>query len=424
MKTPNALGYLASTLLLLPVSFLAATSDNSPVVSGADSQKTHTLYMGTDISVEVGSKLYRIADVDGAFFVVTVDGRKTKVPMRGEPHNLKVVPSLKLADTSASVTGFSCERAYTPRSDPEMRRQLSANEASAAIGDNASLADGQWVKAMNNGNVWEQPPAYTSVAPVTGAQEANYMTTVVQPRDAAAAQVYQVAQDMATAEQSSEVAGGAYGELQAQVDLQKEQFDAVEVNFTVSSMVPLEKPFLFLIVNYREEGSKAASTRKLIYAKALDSIGTHSEKIHFMQGGLPPGFVLESYQLHLYDSGKEIASDVAPKRVALTSEDAFQYVMADYLSTHKKATAPAAPAMGKPDGKVVAALTFPQLVGVYYVKVSKDGLPLEAYTDQVCTIPVDPQIGSVVKNVRFYPALVDGRPVEGIARLVLNQLPI
>ena len=420
MKIPKVLGYLASTLLLLPVSFLVAAPDSSPAVSGGESQKTHTLYMGTDFSVQVGNKLYRISDVNGTSFVISVDGNKTLVPMRGEPHNLKVKPSLKLTDTSASVTGFSCERAYTPRNDPQMRRMLASNEATAAVGDNASLAEGQYIKALNNGGIMEQPPqlgAGGTVNPVTN-------NLAVQARDQAAAQTFQNALNMATAQQDSEVAGGSYGQLMAQEDLQKKLFDAVEVTFTVSSAVPLDKPYLFLIVNYREDGAKPDSTRKLIYAKALDSIGTNPEKVHFMQGGLPPGYVLESYQLHLYESGKEIATDVAPKRVSLTREDAFQYVMIDYLSTHKGATLPALPAIGKPDQKAAAALTYPQLSEVYYVKVSKDGMPLEAYTDQVCTTPVDSGIGSVVKNVRFYPALVDGKPVAGVARLVLNQLPI
>ena len=425
MKIPNALGYLASTLLLIPASIPAAAPDTGTAAAASDSRKTHTLYMGTDVSVEVGPKMYHIADVNGTSFVITVDGQKTLVPMRGEPHSLKVVPSLKLTQTSATVTGFTCQRAYTPRNDPQMRRQLSANEVTAAIGDSASLAEGQFTKMLNNGYVWEQPPHIGPImGPVTPDQEQAYMHDVVEPRDAAEAKVYQVAQDMAAEQMQSEIADGGYGEMQAHGDLLKQQYDAVEANFTVSSAVSLEKPFLFLIVNYRERDSKLESTRRLIYAKALGPIGPTPEKIHIMQGGLPPGFTMESYQLHLYDSGREIATDVAPKRVMLTLDDAFQYVMVDYLSKNKGATRSAAPALGKPDSKVTAALTYPQLTGVYYVKVSKDGLPVEAFTDQVCTVPADPGIGSIVKNVRFYPALSNGKPVEGVARLVLNQLAI
>ena len=418
MKINNALGCLASTLLLFPSSILAAAPDSGSAAAASVSQKTHTLYMGTDVSVEVGPKLYHISDVNGTSFVITVDGQKTLVPMHGEPHSLKVVPSLKLTQTSATVAGFTCERAYTPRSDPQFRRMLSANETTAALGDSASLAEGKYVTQLRNENLAAMPTTGSDGKLTPGSN------LITEQQSAANAQPYIDSINRVQAQMESGLAGGAYGEIQASNDLLKEQFDAVEVNFTVSSTVSLEKPYLFLIVNYREHDAKPESTRKLIYAKALDPIGPTPEKIHIMQGGLPPGYTLESYQLHLYDSGREIATDVAPKRVLLTRDDAFQYVMIDYLTKNKGATRSASPALGKPDSKVAASLTYPQLTGVYYVKVSKDGMPLEAFTDQVCTVPVDAGIGSIVKNVRFYPALSNGKPVEGVARLVLNQLAI
>jgi len=59
------------------------------------------------------------------------------------------------------------------------------------------------------------------------------------------------------------------------------------------------------------------------------------------------------------------------------------------------------------------------------VKVSKDGLADEAYTDPACTRRVDdPYLDSVVKRIRFKPALNSGRPVDGFATVNLGKLAI
>jgi hypothetical protein len=162
----------------------------------------------------------------------------------------------------------------------------------------------------------------------------------------------------------------------------------------------------------------------MVYARALNEIGARPQKIHILKGGLPPGYTLEKYQIHLYNAGREIASDVAPQRVPLTRDDAFAYMKIEYLSTHKGETLTTVPALGKLDKKAKTTLTEPQLTGAYFVKVSKEGLPLEAFTDEACSQPVEAVVSTVVNGVRFYPALEKGKPVEGVARLVLSELTI
>jgi hypothetical protein len=48
---------------------------------------------------------------------------------------------------------------------------------------------------------------------------------------------------------------------------------------------------------------------------------------------------------------------------------------------------------------------------------------LEAYVDESCSHTVDdPYLQSVIRDIRFNPALEKGRPVEGIALLKLGDL--
>jgi hypothetical protein len=63
------------------------------------------------------------------------------------------------------------------------------------------------------------------------------------------------------------------------------------------------------------------------------------------------------------------------------------------------------------------------LTQFFYVKVSKDGLPVDAYVDESCSHKVeDPYLQSVIRDIRFHPALDKGRPVEGIALLKFGDL--
>jgi hypothetical protein len=160
----------------------------------------------------------------------------------------------------------------------------------------------------------------------------------------------------------------------------------------------------------------------MIYARALEAIGSRPQKIHILQGGLPHGYELVSYQVHLYNLGQEVATDVVPERVSLTREEAFEYVKADYLGTHKGATLPSTPAMGKLGLETKAELTPAQLGGTYFVKVNKDGKPEEAFLDEACSQPVDGVVATVVKYVRFFPALEKGKSVDGVARLRFSYL--
>jgi hypothetical protein len=232
------------------------------------------------------------------------------------------------------------------------------------------------------------------------------------------------ANQMADQQFNSGVAGGAVGRLQAGDDLAKKLFDAVEAEFEISSETPLKQPFVVLIVRYREKEDDPRTARNMIYARALNEIGAKPQKIHILKGGLPPGYTLEKYQIHLYNAGREIASDVAPQRVVLTRDDAFAYMKIEYLSTHKGETLTTVPALGKLDKMARSTLTDPQLKGAYFVKVSKEGLPLEAFTDEACSQPVEAAVGTAVTGIRFYPALNKGKPVEGVARLVLAELSI
>jgi hypothetical protein len=197
----------------------------------------------------------------------------------------------------------------------------------------------------------------------------------------------------------------------------------MEVAFDVSAVKPLNSPYLVIITRFHDKDGQPGTVRSLVYAQALNPIGPQAKRIHIEEGGFPPGFELRNYQLHLYNHGEEVATNLSSKRVALTRDEAFEYVKLEYVAAHKDATLPPVAAMGKLPADLPSRLAGGQFGQTLYVKVSKDGLANEAFLDEACSQRVkDPYLESVVRDLRFKPALENGKPVDGVAPLKLDQL--
>jgi hypothetical protein len=203
-----------------------------------------------------------------------------------------------------------------------------------------------------------------------------------------------------------------------QDELREGLFDAMDISFEVSAEKPLNSPYVVVVAQYREPNKPPGALHSWIYARALEPIDSKPRKVRIVQGGFPQGFELEKFQVHLFEHGEELATNVADKRVPLTRDEAFQYVLIDYVSSHKGASLPATPAMGRLPADLRTRLDSGQLTQRFFVKVSKDGLPVETYVDESCSRKVDdPYLQSVIQDIRFKPALEKGRPIEGIALL-------
>src|ERR1022692_970854 len=94
-----------------------------------------------------------------------------------------------------------------------------------------------------------------------------------------------------------------------------------------------------------------------------------------------------------------------------------------YIEAHKGDTVRAVPVMGELPADLASHVASGKYAETVYVRVSKDGLADEAFTDSACSKKIeDPYLESVVRSIRFKPALADGKPVEGVASLNLSKL--
>ena len=425
MKTrpPSFFSIISAGSLLLAVAHAAPAVPAPSTAPTAEPAKPYVLFMRTDVAVEQGKKLYPIKDVSGRNFIIKVNGQKVEVPMAGNPHNLEFKHGLTLARSSAALTGLECGRAYTPGRDPRMKRQREAVLADSILGDNASLAEGQYIKGLNKDFI----ALNTEPTNPDGTPNIAYAWGITQEwlrRSDQLAKDSLVAESQANELRHSEMTSGAFARLEAEREMAQELFDAVEVRFEISSPVYLEKPYLVVITRFRARDDKPGAARNAVYAKALDTIGSIPTKIDILHGGFPVGFEIEDLQVHLYNEGKEVPTNIAQNRVPLTRDEAFEYLKIEYLGNHKGETLVATPALGLPDKEERLRLTPNLWNPVYYAKVSKDGVPYATFADEACSQPVDDLVETLAQNVRYYPAIEKGKPVEGTARLTWSQLAL
>jgi hypothetical protein len=380
----------------------------STIAGAQEAAKPYALFMGANISVGQGPELHPVRDISGGSWVIVVDGKPVQVSAANGPISMKVIPLLKLTKSSAVVANLKGERAYTFANDPAVKMTRSMNQsASLDVGSHTAMnqatsdANGSLAAVSQMGS-GASSTGHVSSGASTAMHNAGYS---------------QAAMDAASTSAGPELfSKGANGDPEG-------AFDALDIAFDVSAGKELGDPFIVVITRFHERGADAGTSRELVYAKALAPIDAKGMNVKFEQAGFPPGFELQTFEIHLYNQGEEVATNIALKRSDLTGDEAFAYVKAKYLGAHNGATLAAAPVMGELPEDLASRLMDGKYAVTFYVKVSKDGLADEPFADPACTKRIeDPYLASVVRSIRFKPALEHGEPVEGVAPLNLSHL--
>jgi len=401
-------GSAAARVLLAAASLVAVRA----LAETQDATKTHTLFMGADIFVGRGKELCAVKDVVGTSWVVDVNGHRKVIPVSEGPLNIKVTPTLKLTEVSATVADFKNERGYSDVNDPNSRQAGSLMRmADLQAGYQAQYNQASFL------NMQAQSDAAMGMNKPSSGNAGHLPAGANQP----------VLNVLASTAQGAEVAANGPGSDFEQIGDRglPAGFDAMEVRFAVSSERPLNDPYVVTITRFHPKGSVPGQVQNLVYAKSLHPIDAHAQTVHLVEGGFPAGFEVQDFQFHLYNHGEEIATTVSSKRVSLTRDEAFEYVKMEYVGAHKGATLPPSPAMGRLPPEMPKLLADGKYGETYYVRVSRDGTGSDVFLDPSCTQKVeDGYLQSIIRSIRFKPALEQGRPVDGVAALKLGQLPI
>jgi hypothetical protein len=457
---------LVCWLSILPA--FGGVKDDKPITMEevvVSATKTHTLFMGADFAINLDKDLYPVRDVFGSNWVIEINGQQREISSKQAPVDLKITPTLKLTEVSATIVGFKRQAAYSYENDPSVRitqgltHAASLNSDLLAVSQNAqarsdtenshslgaaALFAGSDDQFSANAMMTTAEFAYSNQhpgrvgpgglpLPSPGAPSTTTSTTgnsvipgmVMDPSKNLFINPTQnlnngIMQESAAAAQRQTANGNeAAGKIATSGQ------DAMDIEFDISSARPLRNPYVVTITRFHAAGAKPGSVQNLVYARALDPVDSHLSHVHFSEDGFPFNYEVVSFQLHIYDRGIEIATNLSPNRVELTRDEAFEYVKMEYLGAHKGATLPAVAVMGQLPADLPTRVAAGKYGDTFYVRVTKDGFAKGAYIDAGCTESVDdPYVVSIVGKVRFKPALSGGKPVDAVAPLNLSKLTL
>ena len=407
MKTSRRSGaVLCLALLLGPVLVRAAAGE------AAAPPQTHVLFMGANLAVQQDGKLCRVEDISGSNLVIRVGKELVTVPTRTGALGLQVSPKLKLTDSSVKLDGLKSGPAYTPGNDPARKLRQAANNSV----DVALLGD------MNEANLMRSVN-YQSVA--QHSVDSNGYEMDKRLAELADAKTT-VAQSEAQLDKVAETARGDYGNVGAgaeRMQAAEGDYDAMEVTFKVSSPVELESPYMMVLFHFHDPAAKPGVDGMVIHLQALEPIGARPRYVRVLKGGLPIGFKFVDCAIHVYNRGREVATNLSTDRVEMNRGETQQYILMEYVGTHKGADASASGVPGSLPLEQRRQLASDQLSRPLYVKVREDGTPLAVFADESCNLLLqDPATTDALTHAFFLPALQQGKPVEGVARVRLDKL--
>jgi hypothetical protein len=377
--------------------------------------KTHTLFMGANLSIVAKDSTLPVSDVKNNSFVVDGPHGRIVVPAQSNEYKIKIDDALKLTTEYVRIDKLAFERCYTAENDP-MKRFADAARTSGYMDDATEEAD----RAARYAGSLAGSTAVNAEAAKGGINEASTQATLAGTQS----RLYsaQAAADRARAMSSMDVFSTVSNSNRLTSDYAAEQYDALNVTFSIAAPRPMEKPYIVLIMRFLADKDRPDTASVWVYAEKLPVLDEHPRPITIRRGGFPPGYHIDSYHVHLYDGTTEIATSVSRKQVALTTDDAFQYAVIEYAVRNRDQTKAPAKARGFWPTDLHTRLIPDKLARTLFVKVGKDGKTLGLFEDEACARPVaDPELAALKPELRFLPALAKGKAVEGVLPVKLGQ---
>jgi hypothetical protein len=200
-----------------------------------------------------------------------------------------------------------------------------------------------------------------------------------------------------------------------------DDFDALEVDLEISSPKPLSGAHLVFVSECRDPKKPDVLLHK-VSPQLLGKIGPQPVKVSFDQRGFPAGYILEKERVFLYADGAEIVTNLSDNRVDMTRDQAFMYLLVQYIASHKKDSLPPAPILGAAPADFRSRVDASQLNQTVSISVNKDGRVTEISSEDAGPAKLSPAIEIALKNFRFFPALQNGLPADGKMKARLSDL--
>jgi hypothetical protein len=336
--------------------------------------KTYLLYSGANLKVMEGENTFPIVSINEFTATVDRDGKRVKVTLE-KLGRFWIEREMKLNNQSVSIQNLRSGKVFTPG------RGKVANWGTVAVAD---VSANQGPLDIVEGNYFED-----SVT-LQNSSRSGY-------RDSP----------------------GSFGTLGDHDDWTDAPLDAFEVVLDLASDDHIANPYLVLVTDFRDPAMPDQSSRKF-FVKVLEKISREPVTVRLLQGGFPEGFQVEDFNLYLYSGGREVPSNLSDKQVALTRDEAFQYLILEYLVGHKGETlAPRPMWVGMRSEVKDLIRNLEEDPEVNLILDAKGRVVDLRFHDGE---GLGPEIIEAFRAFRYYPALEDGQAVEGSYSLRPKEL--
>lgn len=380
-----------------------------PAKAAASEVKNNFLFMGANLQVVYKGKAYLVQELHEDFFVISVDNKKLRVKPASRDVLLK--RSFKLGDRAIRVEKLLARQGYRTVDGNKLKRGGIAMTTVSA----------------------EEGMQYASQAMM---QDTDVMMGLAQSENYDELYLPESSIDLPDSGTGTPASAAGYAKFLGIHDDQArgagadaflfpekpEPFsvDALGIVCQITSVVPLKKPFAVVVMHYVTRDQPDLD-KTVFLTKELPEIGQKPYLFELNQGGFPQGFLSKGVEMHVYDHGRELASNVASKVVALSDADAHSFLVIDFIGRSKGVSVAPKAIMKKYTASVLKALTEERYAKPLFVKVNKAGLVVGVYADKECTQKANPELETVLNRWRFLPALDKGVAVEGVAQVRISD---
>ncbi|MCF3651432.1 hypothetical protein [Synoicihabitans lomoniglobus] len=346
------------------------------VTSRVAPETTHHLYVGVDLYLPHDNEMMRVKNVLGrASLVETEDGRLEEMDQT-TGFRWKLVP--KVCRLAATVEDLKWEAAFSPRNDPKRQQ----------VGRQTNIMNYQ----QDRLNEIDVPTIVGSVRDMGGQITAERVNTVMEESNTLDAMN---SQDFNNKELESRVRQNGH--------------DAIQLTFKISS--PETMAHAFLVARARLRGPEGQLS-DINFHREIGAVGPTPRKILHLQTGMPAGYEILDVKIHLFNNGKEFASNLSEKRFDLSAAEARQYLLLDHTANHRNETLPAQPVWELAPAELRATSRPADVDFKVSVDVDAEGF-LTAIHPTEAILP--DHVGAMIAQLDFLPALQNGQPVASTA---------
>jgi hypothetical protein len=367
--------------------------------------KDHVLFLGLNVGMDEGRFVCPVVAADSQSVEILKNGRRERVPLRFA--HFVTLPELKVSRARIDIRDVKVERRYTLASDPAM----------SAIAQQMTMASVQ--EAAQERAAAELQQAEATVA---GIQRAVASGLPVSPSDQSSASKGLVDAVEAYNTSYTNLPDGLDPGAAAAGVGGSDAYDVFEVSFRLEAPDHVvEDAFAALRMMVRDPANPGVPMTSVKFFP-LPRLGEKTRRVSLMQAGLPPGFAVDSYAVHVYTGdGRELATNLSSKRMDLTEEQAWQYLLFQHVTKHKdvdEAVRIAGEMLPPELGKLIPK---DRLLVPVDVAVDRHGKIKSVTVGPGKTLAEDAGLVEALKRVRIFPAIEDGEPVDSRGTFLLSD---